>query len=184
MNDTDPRSRPAPADPEGPTAAADVADTEAERSGSVDAASGSGPADSSPADSSPADSGSASASRVTPPAHAGPATAYVPSAYAAGPQPAGPPPEATPDAPAPGYAHPRALPPGSGAPGEPARGLSAPLRRSRHDRVLAGVCGGLARNLGVDAVWLRLALVLATVLGFGAGVIIYIACWILMPRDG
>ncbi|WP_414710986.1 PspC domain-containing protein [Pseudonocardia sp.] len=30
-------------------------------------------------------------------------------------------------------------------------GLSAPLRRSREDRMLSGVCGGLARNLGPDS---------------------------------
>jgi phage shock protein PspC (stress-responsive transcriptional regulator) len=55
------------------------------------------------------------------------------------------------------------------------------LRRSRDERMIAGVCGGLAQVLGVDVVILRLALVLATVLGVGAGVILYLACWILMP---
>jgi phage shock protein C len=56
------------------------------------------------------------------------------------------------------------------------------LRRSRDERMIAGVCGGLAQVLGVDVVILRLALVLATVLGVGAGVILYLACWILMPE--
>ncbi|MCU1651638.1 MAG: phage shock protein PspC, partial [Pseudonocardia sp.] len=55
------------------------------------------------------------------------------------------------------------------------------LHRSRDERMIAGVCGGLAETLGIDVVILRLALVLATVLGVGAGVILYVACWILMP---
>lgn len=49
--------------------------------------------------------------------------------------------------------------------------------------MVAGVCGGLAEVLNIDAVILRLALVLATLLGFGAGVILYLACWILMPKE-
>jgi len=77
-------------------------------------------------------------------------------------------------------------PPGTGthAEGTEATGSARPpirLRRSRDERMIAGVCGGLAQVLGVDVVILRLALVLATVLGIGAGAILYLACWILMP---
>lgn len=57
------------------------------------------------------------------------------------------------------------------------------LRRSSTDKMLAGVCGGWARLLGVDAVILRALLVAATVLSLGAPVLIYIACWLLMPWD-
>lgn len=57
------------------------------------------------------------------------------------------------------------------------------LRRSRSNRMIAGVCGGFAEVLGIDATIPRLALVLATVLGFGAGLVLYIACWILMPEE-
>lgn len=56
------------------------------------------------------------------------------------------------------------------------------LRRSRTDRMLGGVCGGIAEQIGVDAAILRIALVAATVLGFGAGAVIYLACWLLMPE--
>jgi phage shock protein PspC (stress-responsive transcriptional regulator) len=73
---------------------------------------------------------------------------------------------------------------GTHAEGTEATGTARPpirLRRSRDERMIAGVCGGLAQVLGVDVVILRLALVLATVLGLGAGVILYLACWILMP---
>ena len=57
------------------------------------------------------------------------------------------------------------------------------LRRSTNDRMIAGVCGGWAKMLGVDAALLRILLVVATVLGIGTPVLIYIACWILMPED-
>ncbi len=57
------------------------------------------------------------------------------------------------------------------------------LRRSRDDRMISGVCGGAAKMLGVDAALLRIALVAATVLGFGAGAVIYLACWLLVPEE-
>lgn len=57
------------------------------------------------------------------------------------------------------------------------------LYRSRTDRMIAGVCGGAAQVLGVDAAILRIGLVAATVLGFGAGVVIYFACWLLIPEE-
>lgn len=56
------------------------------------------------------------------------------------------------------------------------------LRRSRNDRMLGGVCGGLAESLGVDAALIRIGLVTLTVLGAGTGVIIYAAIWMLAPE--
>lgn len=56
------------------------------------------------------------------------------------------------------------------------------LRRSRDDRMVAGVCGGFAKLLGVDAAVLRILLVAATILGFGTGAVIYLACWLIMPE--
>ena len=56
------------------------------------------------------------------------------------------------------------------------------FRRSRTDRMLGGVCGGLAETLGVDAALLRIALVAATLLGFGAGAVIYLVCWLVVPE--
>ncbi len=53
------------------------------------------------------------------------------------------------------------------------------LVRSRNDKVVGGVAGGLGHYLGVDPVILRIAFV---VLGFmGPGVLIYIVAWIAMP---
>ncbi|MCC8247864.1 PspC domain-containing protein [Saccharothrix luteola] len=57
------------------------------------------------------------------------------------------------------------------------------LRRSRTDKMVAGVCGGVAKLLGVDAALVRILLVAATLFGFGAGAILYLACWILMPEE-
>jgi phage shock protein C len=57
------------------------------------------------------------------------------------------------------------------------------LRRSKSDRMVAGVCGGIARLMGVDAALVRILLVGATLLGFGAGAVIYLACWLIVPED-
>jgi len=57
------------------------------------------------------------------------------------------------------------------------------LRRSTHDRKVAGVAGGLARHLDIDPVILRVAFVVLAFFG-GAGLILYGACWLLVPEDG
>ncbi|MFC5285886.1 PspC domain-containing protein [Actinokineospora guangxiensis] len=57
------------------------------------------------------------------------------------------------------------------------------LRRSKSDRMVAGVCGGIARLMGVDAALVRILLVGATLLGFGTGAVIYLACWLIIPED-
>ena len=57
------------------------------------------------------------------------------------------------------------------------------LRRSRSDRKVAGVAGGLARHLDIDPVILRVALVVLVFFG-GAGLLVYGACWLLLPEDG
>jgi phage shock protein PspC (stress-responsive transcriptional regulator) len=56
------------------------------------------------------------------------------------------------------------------------------LRRSRTDRWLGGVCGGLAVATGVDAwVW-RLMFVLFT-LTFGFGALLYLLLWLFVPEE-
>lgn len=56
------------------------------------------------------------------------------------------------------------------------------LYRSRTDRKLAGVCGGLAQYLNVDPTIVRVLFIALTVLG-GAGVVLYLAMWILVPSQ-
>lgn len=57
------------------------------------------------------------------------------------------------------------------------------LTRSRDDRWIAGVCGGVAQYTGMDANLVRLLVVLGTVLGFGSLIVVYIIAWILVPED-
>ena len=54
------------------------------------------------------------------------------------------------------------------------------LRRSATDRMVGGVCGGLAGYSGIDAVLWRVAFVALTVLG-GSGLLFYVLLWVLMP---
>ena len=56
------------------------------------------------------------------------------------------------------------------------------LRRVRDDRWLGGVCGGLARMLGVESWVLRLAFTLLFML-WGTGLIFYILLWIFVPEE-
>lgn len=65
---------------------------------------------------------------------------------------------------------------------EPAARPKFRLRRSRNDRMVGGVCGGLAESLGVDAAVIRIGLVTLTVLGFGMGIVLYAAVWALAPE--
>ncbi len=57
------------------------------------------------------------------------------------------------------------------------------LTRSRQDRVLAGVSGGLGRYFRIDPIIFRLAFGLLTFVG-GAGVIAYAAAWLVLPPEG
>ncbi len=56
------------------------------------------------------------------------------------------------------------------------------ILRSRTDRMVGGVCGGLAKYLGVDPTLVRLVFVILA-LGGGAGVPIYIVLWIVIPPE-
>ena len=56
------------------------------------------------------------------------------------------------------------------------------LRRSRDDRWLGGVCGGIGRSTGV-ASWLwRLAFTVLVLCG-GAGIVVYVLMWIFVPLE-
>lgn len=57
------------------------------------------------------------------------------------------------------------------------------LTRSRKERMIAGVCGGLAEYLGWDPTLVRIVYVLATIFTAFAGVIIYLILWIIMPEE-
>jgi phage shock protein PspC (stress-responsive transcriptional regulator) len=60
---------------------------------------------------------------------------------------------------------------------------SARLLRSR-DRILGGVCGGLAKWLGWDVTIVRLAYILISIMSAAfPGTIVYIILWIIMPEE-
>ena len=62
----------------------------------------------------------------------------------------------------------------------PAPPVRPQLRRSGTDRMIGGVSGGLAEYSGIDPVLWRVGFVGLTVAG-GAGVLIYLLLWVLMP---
>src|SRR5262245_24505802 len=57
------------------------------------------------------------------------------------------------------------------------------LERSRSDRMLAGVCGGLARTFGIHPAFYRVGFVVLTLIG-GAGILIYLAAALVIPDEG
>jgi len=57
------------------------------------------------------------------------------------------------------------------------------LFRSRSDKKIFGVCGGLAKYFGVSSTMVRIIFVLAFLLGYGSFFIVYIALGIIMPKE-
>jgi phage shock protein C len=56
------------------------------------------------------------------------------------------------------------------------------LYRSRHNRVIAGICGGLADYFGVDPSLVRIILVVVSLLP-GPSVIFYLIAWAIIPQE-
>jgi phage shock protein C len=54
------------------------------------------------------------------------------------------------------------------------------LQRSRNERVIGGVCGGLAEYFNVDPVLVRVLFAVVTLMG-GAGVLLYLILWVVVP---
>jgi phage shock protein PspC (stress-responsive transcriptional regulator) len=59
-----------------------------------------------------------------------------------------------------------------------------PLRRSRSDRMIMGVCGGIARKLGIDANLVRLVWAALSIGSVGAGILLYIVAAVVIPEEG
>jgi phage shock protein C len=57
------------------------------------------------------------------------------------------------------------------------------LRRSRKDRIVAGVCGGLAEFFGISVFWFRLAFLIALIPGGIPGLLAYGLIWIIVPSE-
>ena len=65
-------------------------------------------------------------------------------------------------------------------PMSPAAAARPPLRRSHTDHWLGGVCGGLGEHTGIDSLVWRAGFVALTLAG-GAGALVYLLLWVLMP---
>ncbi|MCA9921407.1 MAG: PspC domain-containing protein [Anaerolineales bacterium] len=59
----------------------------------------------------------------------------------------------------------------------------ARLIRSDNDKMIAGICGGLAAYIGIDSALVR-ALFFFLVLASGIGIPIYLILWFIMPEEG
>ena len=59
-----------------------------------------------------------------------------------------------------------------------------PLRRSRSDRKIAGVCGGLAKHFDLDPTYGRIGYVLLSILSAAfPGTLVYLILWWLVPEE-
>lgn len=58
-----------------------------------------------------------------------------------------------------------------------------PLRRSRTDRVIAGVCGGLGQFFGISSSWFRLGFIIAFIPGGVPGIVLYVLMWLIVPSE-
>ena len=57
------------------------------------------------------------------------------------------------------------------------------LYRSRKDRILGGVCGGLGIYFDIDPVIIRLLCLLLAFAGMGLGILVYLIAWIIIPLE-
>ncbi len=59
-----------------------------------------------------------------------------------------------------------------------------PLRRSRDDRMIGGVLGGMAKHWGLDPTYLRIAYALISILSVAfPGILVYLVLWVVIPED-
>ncbi|MFD0738011.1 PspC domain-containing protein [Lysobacter koreensis] len=62
---------------------------------------------------------------------------------------------------------------------------SRPFARSRHDRMIAGVIGGIAQRYGWNSTLLRAIYVIASIASVAfPGILVYLIAWLLMPEEG
>lgn len=57
------------------------------------------------------------------------------------------------------------------------------LRRSRSNRIVAGVCGGLAEFFGISSFWFRLAFLIAMIPGGVPGILVYLIMIVMIPGE-
>jgi len=66
----------------------------------------------------------------------------------------------------------------------PMAGATPRLRRSSSEKMIAGVCGGLAQWLGWDPTLVRVLYVVVSILSAAfPGTLVYLVLWVIMPRE-
>ena len=58
------------------------------------------------------------------------------------------------------------------------------LVRPRDGRIVAGVCAGIGDYLGIDANIIRLVFAVLTIFSIGAGALVYLVAWAVVPEEG
>lgn len=58
------------------------------------------------------------------------------------------------------------------------------LYRSKDDRMIAGVCGGLGKNTDIDPNLIRILFIVLAFCSVGIMILIYLCAWILIPEEG
>ena len=62
--------------------------------------------------------------------------------------------------------------------------IKGPLRRSRSDRMIAGVVGGIATYFGVDATLARVVYVIGSIVSAAfPGILVYLLMWAIVPNE-
>ena len=58
------------------------------------------------------------------------------------------------------------------------------LVRSRNDRMVAGICAGVARYFGIDVTVVRVIVAVVCIITGGAGILAYLVAWAIIPEEG
>jgi len=62
--------------------------------------------------------------------------------------------------------------------------LKRPFRRSRSDRMIAGVVGGIAQYFGIDSTLARVLYVVGSIVSVAfPGILVYVILWVIVPQD-
>jgi phage shock protein C len=62
--------------------------------------------------------------------------------------------------------------------------MNSSLQRSKTDRMIAGVCGGIAKSFGWDPTIVRILYVLVSIVSAAfPGILVYIILWVLIPEE-
>jgi phage shock protein C len=56
------------------------------------------------------------------------------------------------------------------------------LYRSKKEKIIGGVCGGLGEFFDIDPTIIRLLWAIITILSIGAGILVYLLAWIIIPQ--